>query len=217
MFDGSGNRSEGAVPAAAAAPADSSAIKTNAKPVSGNSKNNIPPALGTVPNPSSNNAPVSNNNEGGTGGKTLPVAIGAGAILLAGSWALRRKFSVNNSSPANPQVNSNLTSGCKPLNFTSGEVLTLEKAKIQSEFESLPDLKGCRPFGFDCQTKGNDPTCGTKGNGPCKCYMGDYDCPEHCSANIICSCKGPVGYIPQDQCHPYTDCPGNTNCRPVES
>ncbi len=210
LFDGGGSRSDVNIPAYAASSSN------NHQP---SLKERIAPAHALPHNAPPN--PFSKDNEGKAGGNALPIAVGAGAILAAGAsfgaWALRKKISVNNSSPGNIQEGSNLTSGCKPLNFTSGEVLTLEKAKIQSEFESLPDLKGCKPFGFSCPTKGNDPTCGTKGNGPCKCFTGVLDCPEHCSVNIICSCKGPVGYIPQDQCHPYTDCPGNTNCRPVES
>ena len=210
LFDGGGSRSDVNLPAYAASGSANHQLSIKevivpAQPL----PHNVPPA------------PFSEGNKGGAGGNALPIAAGAGAVLLAGAsfgaWTLRKKFSGNNSSLGNMQGGSNLTNGCRPLNFTSGEVLTLETAKTQSEFEALPGLKGCNPFGFACPTKGNDPTCGTKGNGPCKCFMGDLDCPEHCSVNIICSCKGPVGYIPQDQCHPYTNCPGNTNCRPVAS
>lgn len=218
LFDGGGSRSEEAVNVTATS-ADIRVKKGTDKPAARNPKASIPPAPGTITGASSANAPTSEDKDGETGGKTLPMA--TGALLIAGAsfgaWALRGKLSGNNSSPGSIQGNSLPSSGCKPLNFTNGEVLTLEKAKIQSEFESLPDLKGCKPFGFSCPTKGNDPTCGTKGNGPCKCFMGDLDCPEHCTINYPCSCKGPVGYIPQDDCHPYTNCPGNTNCRPVES
>ncbi len=214
LFDGGGNRSDEAV-TLTAAPAGRRVEKDGNKPFPSRAKFNTPPALRTVPSPVTD----SSAEHSGTSSKTLPMA--AGAILITGAsfvaWAFRGKFSGNNSSPESIHGKSIPTSDCKPLNFSNSEVLTLEKAKIQSEFESLPDMKGCKPFGFSCPTKGNDPTCGTKGNGPCKCFMGDLDCSEHCNIDYPCSCKGPVGYIPQDDCHPYTTCPGNTNCRPVES
>ena len=94
----------------------------------------------------------------------------------------------------------------KSLNLTVGEVLTLEKAKDRLEFEVLPV--------FNIQQR---ESCGTKGHGPCVCLTGNY-CDEHCVIDcdsLVCKCKGPVGYIPQDDCHPYTNCPNN-NCRPVQ-
>ena len=214
LFDGGGSRSDEAV-TLTAAPAGPRVEKAGNKPFASGAKFNTPPALRTVPTPVAD----SNTENNGTSSKTLPMA--AGAILITGAsfvaWAFRGKLSGNNSSPESIHGNSTPASACKPLNFSNSEVLTLETAKIQSEFESLPDMKGCKPFGFSCPTKGNDPTCGTKGNGTCKCLTGNLDCPEYCVIDYPCSCKGPVGHIPQDDCHPYTNCPGNTNCRPVES
>lgn len=104
----------------------------------------------------------------------------------------------------------------KSLNMKSGEILTLEKAKDRLEFEALPIMiKGCVPnfFPEDC----------CKGGGTlneCDCDRGaTYDpCSwknDQCGVKVPacpfdsitpCECKGPVGYIDQDHCHPYTTC-----------
>lgn len=89
------------------------------------------------------------------------------------------------------------------LNLTAGDILTLEKAKDRMEFEALPVM-----------------VIEEKASGHCKEYcpclrQGDFDdCKRFCFIDA-CDCTGPVGYIPQNDCHPYTVCPGN-NCRPVQ-
>lgn len=73
----------------------------------------------------------------------------------------------------------------RSLNITEGEVLTLEKAADRMEFEALPVFNFSKSSGCtDCDCNGRF----------CDCKGSD------CSVNVICDCKGPVGYI---NCHPY--------------
>jgi len=95
----------------------------------------------------------------------------------------------------------------KSLNLTAGDILTLDKAKDRMEFEVLPIM--------GIEEKSNCPEyCRTY----CPCLReGDFDdCKKFCFINYDCGCKGPVGYVPQSDCNPYTVCPTNADqCKPV--
>ncbi len=87
----------------------------------------------------------------------------------------------------------NTESIIKSLNLTDGEILTLEKGKDRLEFEALPVM-------LMAQKVSPCPSL-------CPCWS-PYSCDlckEFCFVNS-CDCRGPVGYIPFDDCHPYTGC-----------
>lgn len=87
----------------------------------------------------------------------------------------------------------------KSLNFTKGEVLTLEKAMDRMEFEALPIMNiGVNKCGI--LIGGDDNSC--------KCNIGNYEtpCGGYCSPDACnfdipilpcvnaCDCVGPHGY-----------------------
>jgi len=96
----------------------------------------------------------------------------------------------------------------KSLNLTTGEVLTLEKAKDRMEFEALP-IMSIPQSRCGLLIGGDDNSC--------KCDLGNYEqpCNSYCSPDSCyvdvpvipciddCDCVGPHGYISHDDCHPY--------------
>lgn len=97
----------------------------------------------------------------------------------------------------------NTKSVIESLNLTAGEVLTLEKAQDRLEFEALPvmDMDQTKGCGCNFIKTGGGNDCD---NNPCE------NCEDTCWVDVTvddianpCDCKGPVGYIDQDQCHPY--------------
>jgi len=93
----------------------------------------------------------------------------------------------------------------KSLNFTEGEVLTLEKAQDRMEFEALPIMNiGVNKCFVDVCDEDD-----------CKCNQGNYEqpctsfcSPDTCNVDVpvipcfsdTCDCVGPQGYF---NCRPY--------------
>lgn len=200
LFDGGGSRSEGAVSVTAATPADARAEKAIARSANG-SKTSTPPALGTVPVPATDNAPASDGNGGSTGGKTLPITIGA--VLLAGIYFGAKAFSGKGRAPAGEAADSD---------FASLKAATRQDARAAGT-PTCGETCGCQttygPCGSTCsctKTCGCTATCGSTCGDTCSCTKtcgcqttyGPCDCTATCgctatSCGSTCTCTGTCG------------------------
>jgi hypothetical protein len=89
----------------------------------------------------------------------------------------------------------------KALNLTEGEVITLEKADERKELEAImymvSDIQK-----DTCVGNSGDSGCGINVCVTNSCSCDGAKCTDcyDCFLDVICDCKGPVGYI---DCHPY--------------
>lgn len=198
FFDGGGSRSGEAVPITVAAPVDARSVTTNAKPSTANIKGNIQP-----PGLTSANTSSQEKNDGGTGGNTLPLAIGA--VLLAGIYFGGKAFSGNGQSPTGTEADSD---------FASLKAATRQDARVTGT-PNCGETCGCQttygPCGCTCtancgSTCSCTKTCGNTCGDTCSCTRtcgcqttyGPCDCTATCgctatSCGSTCTCTGTCG------------------------